>query len=200
MSLKSKKSDSAPSTKTRERLQRMRWTRSGLYSWVKSKRLPRARAFIKIRRELSILGDDLVQQHGGEKITPDALILVDSIVEALGVQKLLGLYIRKYGVIDEQSAKAGRLELNPILAKNWISYGNTVRQALLALKEITAAREAEEVLSPLDIAELIDAENAEKAAKIRGQKYVENETFGPSAPGAGGPGGSTSGGTIEGAV
>jgi hypothetical protein len=134
-----------------------------MYSWVNSKRLPRGRAFAKTRRELSILREDLIRQHGGEKISPSARILVDSIIEALGVQKLLGLYVRQHGVIDEQSAKAGRLELNPILAKNWISYGNTVRQALLALKEITASAETEEVLSPLEIAELIDADKAEKA-------------------------------------
>jgi len=198
MALNSEKATSAPAAKTREKLGGVRWTRSGLYSWVNSKRLPRGRAFAKIRRELTLLREDLIRQHGGEKITPAALILVDSIVEALGVQKLLGLYIRQYGVIDEQLAKAGRLELNPILAKNWISYGNTVRQALIALKEITAARKAEEVLSPLDIAELIDAENAEKAMKTRGLKQAENVTYSSGAPEVGGRGDSKEGGIMEG--
>jgi len=182
MALNSEKATSAPAAKTREKLGGVRWTRSGLYSWVNSKRLPRGRAFAKIRRELTLLREDLIRQHGGEKITPAALILVDSIVEALGVQKLLGLYI----------------ELNPILAKNWISYGNTVRQALIALKEITAARKAEEVLSPLDIAELIDAENAEKAMKTRGLKQAENVTYSSGAPEVGGRGDSKEGGIMEG--
>lgn len=156
-----------------------RWTRSGLYSWVCNRRLPEGRAFTKTRRELAILRDNLVDWHGGDNITPDAMILVDSIIEALGVQKLLGLYIRKYGVIDERSAKAGRLELNPILAKNWISYGNMVRQALLALREITSNRETEEILNPFQVAALIDSENARKEATVRDKKEEKDEIVRP---------------------
>lgn len=113
-----------------------RQPRHGIYSWVNSKKIPSGRAFQAVRRELGLMREELAQAHGGEKITPDAEILVDSVIEALGVQKLLGLYVRKYGVVDGQAAKRGRLELSPILAKNWISYGNTVRQALLALREL----------------------------------------------------------------
>jgi len=115
--------------------------KSGLYSWVNSKKLPRGRTFQVVRRELSQLRDELVQAHGGKTISPDAQILVDSVVEGLGVQKILGLYIRTYGVVDGQSAKRGRLELSPILSKNWISYGNLVRCGLVALKEIDRDRQ-----------------------------------------------------------
>ena len=82
----------------------------------------------------------LLEQYGGEKIAPDAQILVDSVVEGVGVQKLLGLYIRKYGVIDSQSAKRGRLELSPVLSRNWIGYANLVRQGILALRELEKGR------------------------------------------------------------
>lgn len=158
----SSKSTFVPTRKDQRTAPGRHLTRSGIYSWVNSKRLPRGRTFVKILKELSILREDLIQQYGGEKILPDVLILVDSAIEALGVQKLLGLYVRKYGVIDEESAKAGRLELNPILGKNWISFANTVRQALLALRELTAIRKEAGALNPLEIAALIDAENAEE--------------------------------------
>lgn len=114
----------------------------GLTSWVNSKRLPQGKGFQAVRRELSRLREDLIRAHGGEKIGPDAAILVDSVVEALGVQKLLGLYVRKYGVVDAQSAKRGRLELSPVLGKNWISYQNSVRQGILALRELEKGRQA----------------------------------------------------------
>lgn len=135
--------------------------RSGIYSWVKSKRVPSGRAFQKVRRDLGAMREELMQAHGGEKISPDAAILVDSVIEGLGVQKLLGLYVRKFGVVDEAASRRGQVELSPILAKNWISYANTVRQGILALKEIDKARGKDEALTPLEIAAVIDAEKGE---------------------------------------
>ena len=137
----------------------------GLYSWIDSKRLPRGRAFQRTRHELGHLRAELVAAHGGEgKIGPEALILVDSIIEGLGVQKLLGLYVRTCGVLDQPSAKQGRLELTPILGKGWIGYAHVVRQGILALREIEKGKKAEEP----DIvawAEEFDREKAAEAAK-----------------------------------
>jgi len=42
---------------------------------------------------------------------------------------------------DGQAAKQKRLELSPILGKNWIAYSNLVRQGVLALKEIEKGRQ-----------------------------------------------------------
>lgn len=123
---------------------RKRWPRHGLYSWIDSKRVPEGRAFQAIRRELGHLRTDLINAHGGEGITPDARILVDSIVEGLGVQKLSSIYLRKFGVVDAVAAHNGRLELSPVLGKNWIAFGNMVRQGLLALAELERARKQED--------------------------------------------------------
>lgn len=121
--------------------------RHGLSSWVKSKKLPKGRAFQVVRRELSLLRDDLIHAHGGDAITPEARILVDSVIEAMGVQKILGLYVRTYGVLDTQAAKHGRFELSPIMGKNWVSYGNVVRQGLLALRELEKGRPDSQALT-----------------------------------------------------
>ncbi|GEM_PF-6845642 len=116
----------------------------GLYSWVDSRRLPYGRAFQKVRRELGAMRTEMIEARGGDSaISPEQRILIDSIIEALGVQKLLGMYTRHYGVINDRQAKRGSLELSPILAKNWVSYGNVVRQAILALKELDASRPGE---------------------------------------------------------
>jgi len=61
----------------------------------------------------------------------------------MGVQKILGLYVRKYGVIDGKAAKRGQLELSPILSRNWVGYANVVRQGILALKELEKGRQTE---------------------------------------------------------
>lgn len=113
---------------------------TGLYSWVSSKKLPRGRSFQKVRRELSELRQRLIDEQGGPDISASALILVDNVIEALGVQKLLGLHLRHRGVLDEQALKAGRLELSPVLSRNWIAFGNMVRQGVLALREIETKR------------------------------------------------------------
>jgi hypothetical protein len=123
--------------------------RHGIASWVDSKRMPKGRSFTKTRRELGNLRTELIRRRGGdEKISPEELILIDSIIEALGVQKLLGLYVRKYGIVDAPSAKRGRLELAPILSKSWVSYANVVRQAVLALEVVKASKVED---GPLDI-------------------------------------------------
>jgi hypothetical protein len=138
----------------------------GIHSWVDSKRLPQGRAFSKTRRELGQLRTALIDRRGGDaKITPEELILIDSAIEALGVQKLLGLYVKTYGIIDGQSSKHGRLELSPILSKNWIAYANVTRQALLALNTLAPAGSDDDVLTPLQLAAVIDAEKAERAAQ-----------------------------------
>lgn len=144
-------------------------TKHGLYSWVNSKKLPRGRTFQVVRRELSHLREDLVQEHGGEKIAPDSRILVDSVIEGLGVQKILGLYVREYGVIDGEAAKRGRLELMPILARNWIAYANCVRQGILALKEIDKGNQA----AGPDVLTYIAAFDAQKEAQDAKEGPVE---------------------------
>ena len=140
--------------------------RHGLKSWVNSKRVPYGRTFQVVRRELSSLQAELVEQHGGKDITPDARILVDSVIEGLGVQKLLGLYVRKFGVIDNRSAKQGRLELSPILGKSWVAYSNVVRQGILALKELEKDRQGDHGGPTL---EAIRAEYEVEAEAVAGQ-------------------------------
>jgi hypothetical protein len=126
--------------------------------------MPSGRAFVKIRRELSRLREDLIEQYGGDKVSPQAVILIDSVIEALGVQKLQGLYIRKAGIIRQDSLEAGNLELHSILGKNWISYANVVRQGLMALRELGAPHE-ERGLTPAELAEAITLEAAEMASQ-----------------------------------
>ena len=155
---------------------KMTRAKHGIHSWVDSKRLPKGRAFAKTRRELGQLRTALIERRGGdEKITPEELILIDSTIEALGVQKLLGLYVKQYGVVDGQSAKRGPLELSPILSRNWVAYANVVRQALLALESLK--RDARD-----------QAAAAGEADRDRGGQAQGEASAGQGEAGAGEPG------------
>lgn len=158
----------------------VRPAKHGLYSWIDSKRIPRGRAFQAIRRELAAVRSELIEVRGGDaRVSAEQKILIDSIVEALGVQKLLGLYVRKCGVIDGQAAKRGSLELSPILAKNWVSYGNVVRQAILALKELDARRPGENAPTLAEIIAECDAEEAKAQERAAGGAGVAQDGQSP---------------------
>jgi hypothetical protein len=161
--------------------------RHGLRSWVNSKRVPYGRTFQVVRRELAVLQEDLIQQHCGKDITPDARILVDSVIEGLGVQKLLGLYVRKYGVIDNRAAKQGRLELSPILGKSWVAYSNVVRQGILALKELEKDRQGDHggpTLEAIRAEYEVQAEDAPGSAQ-EGQTEADEGQVRPIRPNSG---------------
>jgi len=128
-----------------------------LYSWVSRKTMPSGRSFTKIRRELSQLRCELIGRYGGDKVSPEAITLIDSVIEALGVQKLMGLYIRQAGIIRRDSLKQGNLELHAALGKNWVSYANVVRQNLMALKELRRIGEPEPPIDALAYIEAVDA-------------------------------------------
>jgi hypothetical protein len=167
------------------------WPKHNLYSWIDSKRMPEGRSFQRIRQELAWLRTELIEVHGGdEEISPAARIMVDSVIESLGVQKMMTLYCRKFGMVDQHAAHQGRLELSPILGKNYVSYGNSVRQGLLALKELSEKREGAE-MTPIEIlAEAVrDEEAGRTAAEDPGAPGRDDE---PSSGSEDGPEGGTS--------
>ena len=142
---------------------RMKTTRAkhGIHSWVDSRRLPKGRAFAKTRRELGQIRTALIERRGGdEKITSEDFILIDSVIEALSVQKFLGLYVKQYGVVDERSAKRGRIELSPILSRNWVAYANVARQAILALESLKRDHQDDGALTIRQIIAEVDQEKA----------------------------------------
>lgn len=146
-----------------------KYAHTSLYSWVNSKRLPKGRAFQKVRRELAAYRLELIAEYGGERISPQALALVDATVEAMGVVKILGLYTRQFGVINSQAAKRGSLELTPLLSRSWLGYQNMIRQNIAQLEELhkNRGRDDENVIPLERYIEIRDREiAAEKAARV----------------------------------
>jgi hypothetical protein len=92
-------------------------------------------------REVGKLLEEFEAEHAiNGKLSPGARALIRGTCEAEGVVMLIGLYLRKNGVLDNRAAKRGTLELTPLLSKSWLAYQNTIRQNVLALEQLKASR------------------------------------------------------------
>lgn len=122
----------------------------GIYTWIKHGQLPSIRGKRKIQKVLEELEEGLIADYGGpEGISTSQEILIRSTVKALGVPFLIEMFINKYGPII---IKGRAIELHPILSKNYLAFFNTIRQNLLALKELGKDK-TDEVLAPYQIIE-----------------------------------------------
>jgi len=93
---------------------------------------------------------------GEEDLNTAQKILIDRVIGKLGVLRCLEEYAREKGVIKE-----GKLSFP--LEHNFLGWSNSLRLDLQALG--IDARAGEKILSPLEIAAEIDAENAEKSTR-----------------------------------
>ena len=108
----------------------------GIHKWIKHNQLPSARGINKIQKCLDELEQGLINDYGGpEKISTSQEILIRSVTKALGIQFLAELYVNEAGPIKR--APGNDIELRNILGKNYLSYANSIRQNLLALKELS---------------------------------------------------------------
>ena len=128
-------------------------TKHGIYTWVKHGQLPSIRGKRKIQKILEELEKGLMADYGGpESLSTAQEILIRSTVKALGVPFLIELFINKYGPVMQ---KGGALELHPILGRSYLGFLNTIRQNLLALKDLKKEHD-DSVLTPLQIAAKYD--------------------------------------------
>ena len=118
-----------------------RRVKHGVMSWIDARRLPSGRAFRKTRQQLILVREDLINRYGGAQIVPEALILIESIIDDLGVKLLAALYIRKVGPVSQKSIKEGALALHPLLGSSYLGYSNAITRNLLALKEFMPDRD-----------------------------------------------------------
>jgi len=107
----------------------------GLGPWLKTKKIsPSVRGYRRLQRYLRDIRRDIVNQLGGPgAITPTQEALVESTIQALGVQLLAGAYVQKYSILRPDQARRGILEFQPLLAKSLVAYANLVRMNLVAL-------------------------------------------------------------------
>jgi len=164
----------------------------GVQAYLKGGRLPSGRAWKRAQVEIEALRQALLRQYGGDAIKPDVAALVESAIEALTVQRLSSLYVKKAGILRRDSLRDGVLELHPVLAGQFLAYHNAVRLNLEAAARLARDKRGERVPSPLEIAAEIDAlkeapQGEVRVAGARNQAGAE-EVASPGANGEDGGG------------
>jgi len=149
-----------PPRKTRGRAR----LKHGIVSFLKTGAIPSGRAFRRVQKEVSDLRLALIEQYGGDKIKPDVLAMLEGAIEALSVEKLCALYVKRAGILRRDSLKDGNLALHDVLGKHYIAYANLVRLNLEAAARLAGQKSPEWIQSPLEIAAEIDAEKAAEAS------------------------------------
>jgi len=122
------------------------------YSTI-SKNMPLA-----VRRQVQGVREQLIRDIGGAEpaLTAAQAILIDKTVNLYQITLCLEAYVRREGPFRGK-------KLDPVLGQNYLAYVNTIR---LNLRELGIARKAgDEILSPLQLAEQIDKEQAEQEAQ-----------------------------------
>jgi hypothetical protein len=133
----------------------------GVQAYLKGGRLPSGRAWRRAQAEIDKLRLDLVRQYGGPLIRPDVAALVESAIEALTVQRLSALYIRKAGLFRRDSLNNGALELHPVLSGQFLAYHNAVRLNLESAARLAGQKPPEPTTLTLEA--YVAAKDAEKA-------------------------------------
>jgi len=133
--------------------------RHGGYSVI-TKNIPLA-----VRRRVQGVRDQLVRDIGGTEaaLTAAQAILIDKTVNLYQITLCLEAYVRREGPFRGK-------KLDPVLGQNYLAYVNTIR---LNLRELGISRKIGDViLSPLQLAEQIDQEQAEQDA-LAAEKRAE---------------------------
>jgi hypothetical protein len=158
----------------------------GVQAYLKGGRLPSGRAWKRAQVEIEALRQALLRQYGGDAIKPDVAALVESAIEALTVQRLSSLYVKKAGILRRDSLRHGVFELHPVLAGQFLAYHNAVRLNLEAAARLAKGRAEGTGETLADIIRESDQAAAEKAAGAR--KETGGEEIAPPASNDGPPG------------
>jgi hypothetical protein len=128
----------------------------GGYTFLSTGRLPEHRR--EVERYLTAARQGLIGDLAGteEALTTAQVIIIDRVIGKLGILRCIEEFIREHTVFVKD-------ELAPCLKASYLAYGNSIRLDLQALGINTRA--GERILGPLEIAEQIDAEQAEKEAR-----------------------------------
>jgi hypothetical protein len=107
----------------------------------------------RVRRQVEALREALVRDLAGEpgNLTAAQVILIDKTMNLYQITLCLEAYIRREGPFRGK-------KLDPVLGQHYVTYVNTIR---LNLRELGISRKAgEQVLTPLELAAVIDREKA----------------------------------------
>lgn len=140
-------------------------TKHGAYSLLLTGELPADRKYLA--PYLSSVRERAIRDLGGEDaMTATQAVMVDRLISALGVCRLIEEFIREKGLF------AGPGILQPAVSQNYIAFSNQVRLACQALGIQSAA--APPVMTPLELAKIIDAKAVRKKRRVRDVQVEED--------------------------
>jgi hypothetical protein len=154
----------------------------GVAAYVNTGRLPSGRAYRRAMKEVSVTRGRLIAKYGGDKIEPDVLALVDSAAKAMMVQELCSLYIKRAGILRQDSLIQGNLELHSVLAKSYASYANLTRLNLEAAARLADRKQPDITPDIVTWAEEFDAQKAAQEAQAGPVCGVAASADGPECP------------------
>ncbi len=155
---------------------------------IRAGELPGRRAYLTAY--LTEAREGLVNDLGPleDDLTAAQIVLIDRVISKLSVLRCVEEYVLEKGVFTT----AG--ELHPVLSKSYLAWANSIRLDLQALGIDKQA--GERVLSPLEVAAEIDAENADREAERaareaagQGRETVAAQSPEDTKEDAGSPGG-----------
>ncbi|GEM_PF-582975 len=136
----------------------------GGYSLLVTGKLPAGRDHVG--KYLTAVRAGFVQDLGGAAgMTTPEVVMLDRLITALGIVRLIEEYVKEKGVIDKPQGF-----LNPALSKGYISYCNQVRLATQMLegwvKERAKTRQGEGLLTAEQLgAKIVTEFEAQEAAR-----------------------------------
>jgi hypothetical protein len=106
----------------------------GGYALLTGGPIPKKRAYVG--KYLTAIREGFCQDLGGEPgMSTSEIVLLDKLIVALGITRLIEEYVKERGVIDNPQGF-----LNPSLSKGYISYCNQVRLTTQLLQDAVKER------------------------------------------------------------
>ena len=125
--------------------------------------------FLRATRE-SLIVD--LSPEGEKGLTTGQGILLNRLIAKVAVTRVIEEYIRKSSVMTPEGV------LKPVLTKNYLQYCHSIRADLVALEALSPGDVRQgDVLTPFELAKVIDAENARKAKRKKGKKAKASKPF-----------------------
>lgn len=112
-----------------------------------------------IQKYLTNVRESLIQDIGGKEdnLTAQQVLIIDAVINLLGICRCMEEHIREVGVMRGH-------DVAPCLKSHYLAYRNAIQRHLVVLgiekREITGR-----VLTPAELAAVVDLEVAEEKAK-----------------------------------
>lgn len=140
--------------------------KSGTEIFLRTGKLPKQiRGATKLKRDLSRIRAELELELGSVNVKEE--LLIDQVISSTGFLRLFELFVKRAGLLDPVLARKKQIAFQP----GFSVYLQFMHRQTEALKALPLNKDQQEkVLSPLQLAEMIDNEKAQSSEASTIQK------------------------------